>query len=194
MILPGSTDFPWPTLDLDPSKLIALTHELMAAGFRYGLGAKIVPLSLQAPDIYGTAEDGSHVPEVDCSGFVRWAVFHACGGLEIPDGSANQHDWFDDKGFKASNYDGALLDDGIVRIGFLSPSDTSEGIGHVMFAYAGWTCESHGGNGPDRRQVSTLGFAKSMHWYVASVVGIAPDPGPGAAPDHSPASTVETGN
>jgi len=38
-----------------------------------------------------------------------------------------------------------------VRIAFLSPSDTSSRIGHVVLIQNGRTLESHGGAGPDSR-------------------------------------------
>lgn len=172
-ILPATANYNFPQLNVKGDKLIALTQEMVAAGFTYGLGAKIVPLSLQGPDLIGTTEKGAKAKEVDCSGFVRWALYHATTAtgeaLAIPDGSATQHEWFEHLGFKTSGYDASLVLDNVIRIGFLTP-ESGGGIGHVVLALNGKTLESHGSHGPDRRVIADLSFAKEMFWFVASLV------------------------
>lgn len=131
--------FPYKSIDCAPAKLVALTKSLMDAGVTYELGAKVSPLSLQAGEF----------KSVDCSGFVRWAIYHASGVL-LPDGSANQHDWFASQGFKQSTLDAGTLNDNAVRIAFLTAADGG-GTGHVVLITGGKTLESHGGHGPDMR-------------------------------------------
>ena len=155
-ILPKSDAFEWPTIDMQPEKVVALTRSLMDAGVTYELGAKASPLSLQAGEF----------DSIDCSGFVRWAIYHATGqGLEIPDGSANQHEWANREGFKVSNFEAGLAKDGAIRIAFLTPEDGG-GIGHVMLIIDGLTCESHGHHGPDRRQWGSYDFMRLCSVYV----------------------------
>lgn len=164
--------FPWPTLNLTGDKLVALTEEVIGQHFSYGLGAKIDPLSLQGADLVGTDESGSHLKQVDCSGFVRWAIYHATAAtgdaLAISDGSAQQHAWFEPEGFKASGYDAALAKDGVVRIGFLTPDDGG-GVGHVVLILDGLTMESHGGKGPDRRVWGSEPWMAKMYVYVVAL-------------------------
>src|SRR5262249_20681679 len=62
-----------------------------------------------------------------------------------------QHDWVVSHGFQKSSVADAMMSDGIVRIGFLRPQDSSEGIGHVALIADGKTLESHGHVGPDSR-------------------------------------------
>lgn len=133
-------------LSLDPAKIVALTKSLMDAKITYGLGSKISPISLQATDL---AARGIH--SVDCSGFVRWAIWHATGSLvAMPDGSVQQHGWIDDRGLPKVAPSAAHADDGSIFIAFLTPEDGG-GVGHVMLITGGLTCESHGHHGPDRR-------------------------------------------
>lgn len=129
----------------------------MAAGVGYGLGSKIEPLSKQA---------GEGISLVDCSGFVRWVIYHAANGLTIPDGSVNQHDWADAQKFKQSDFAGALQHDNGVRIAFLRPQDTLEHVGHVVLIVNGQTAESHGHHGPDRRVWGSQGFMQHCSVYV----------------------------
>lgn len=158
-ILPASDGYAWPSLALDPNKIVALTESLMGEVV-YGLGAKIHPLSTMDPGDVGA---------VDCSGFVRWALFHALGqpeDFDFPDGSVQQHEWVGLKGFKETVFEAGELDDGAVRIAFLDPRDTSEHIGHVMLITGGKTCESHGGVGPDRRDWGSVGWMRRCSVYV----------------------------
>ena len=161
IISPSST-FPFPTLDMAIDKIQALTKSLEDVPVHYGLGAKVNPLSLQA---------GSF-DKVDCSGFVRWCVYHATGPVNpvvIPDGSATQHEWIKNQGFKHSTYEAGLLEDNVIRIAFLSPEQTSEKIGHVLLIINGTTYESHGGVGVSSRKWGSQGFMKIMNVYVLTL-------------------------
>ena len=159
-IIPPSSAFAFPTISFAGSKLQALTKSLMDAGVRYRLGAKAVPLSLQAGEFSA----------IDCSGVVRWAFFHGAG-ITIPDGSAVQHQWFEENGFKESDFDSGLLEDGVLRIAFLAPNDSIEHIGHVLLIYNKMCYESHGSTGPDGRRVwgSKPAWMPKMLVYVVNV-------------------------
>lgn len=146
--------YPW--LDLDPQKIVALTSSLIGAGVTYGLGSKIVPISLQAPQLQRA--------KVDCSGFVDWCCWHA-GATEVPDGSVSEHDWVKAQGFKPCDLGDVANKDGAVRIAFLSPEDGG-GVGHVMLIVDGRTCESHGGVGVDRRVWLSKPFMQKCSAYV----------------------------
>jgi len=161
-IVAKTKNFPWPTLDMELSKLQALTQSMEDAGWTYGFGAKVNSISAQAASV------GVGGRKVDCSGFTRWAIFHACTGLLVPDGSANFHSWCIATGFKPSTPDAMLLKDGAIRVAFLAPGDTPSGIGHVLFAANALTYESHGGKGPDSRAVdfSLHPFMARMHVFV----------------------------
>ena len=161
-------EYPW--LDMDPGKIVSLLKSLQSAGFRYESGpgvGKINPLSDQALDVPPSART------IDCSGFTRWAIYHALGqpeDFDFPDGSVNQHSWVDAKGFKASDYASGTLEDGAIRIAFLSPEDAvqagmSPNERHVMLLVNGYTCESHGGHGPDQRAWGSQPWMKFTQIY-----------------------------
>lgn len=156
----GFHGYPTPWLDVNPDKLIALTQSLIDAGFHYSRdgepGAKIKPIGLQATEVPQAER------YVDCSGFTRWALFHASNReLVIPDGSVNQREWCQHVGFKRSTPDACAAEDGAVRIAFLTPDGAvragmSAEERHVMLVTGGLTMESHGGKGPDRRNIHLL--------------------------------------
>jgi subtilisin family serine protease len=126
----------------------------------YGLGAKVPFLG---------AVPGRDFTKVDCSGFVREAIRLSTNPrVPFPDGSVVQHDWVKAHQFERSTVDDGADDDGVVRIAFLSPHDSPQGIGHVMLLSGGKTLESHGGTGPDSRIWADLGFRKKMSVYVLS--------------------------
>jgi cell wall-associated NlpC family hydrolase len=135
--------FAYPTLSVDMPTLYQITDNLMSEGCRYGLGAKAPSLGC----------DTHEIEAIDCSGFVRFALYRA-SGVTLPDGSVNQHDWVDAQGFKRSSVAAAALEDGVLRIAFLSPADGG-GVGHVMLVLNGYTLESHGHKGVDRRPWNT---------------------------------------
>ena len=61
----------------------------------YSFGAKAANLS----------EDTRFIDQIDCSGFVRYALARATNqALILPDGSSNQHDWADANLRKLAQY------------------------------------------------------------------------------------------
>ena len=169
-LIPPSDQFQWPTIPyaegVQPeAKLKALLGEL--SGWHYGLGSKIIPVQAQQPGLHGTDETGHAVMAIDCSGFTRWAVYHLTGGLvEMPDGSVNQHPWVEDMGLKPTFNDAGELEDGFLRIAFLTPEASGEDIGHVLLVLNGQTYESHGDLGPDSRHYAGLTFRNALQVYV----------------------------
>jgi len=146
-------------LVIPTTKIPALTSALIAAGCKYQLGAKADPLDSQPALIHA----------LDCSGFVRWAVFHASmaqpgqAPLDLPDGSVQQHDWSRAALAPDAN-DSGRQDDGILRIAFLAPSPDGE-PGHVMLIQNGLTCECYGHHGPGRRTWDSLPFMRTCEVY-----------------------------
>lgn len=113
------------------------------------------------------ARPGVDFKHVDCSGFVREAVWRATTPhLDIIDGSVRQHDWIRDSGFERGTVADAKQSDGVIRIAFLRPQDTSSHIGHVAFVHDGFTIESHGGVGPDSRPWTGAGWQAKAHVYI----------------------------
>lgn len=148
---------------IDIAKLKAYLAACMSQHVHYGLGDKAQ---------YGhLSEFPPTYTAIDCSGWVRCAIAYATnadpgGPFVIPDGSVNQHDFCDKVGLKRTDYVNAGLSDGHLRIAFLTPYDTSEGIGHVWIVLNGMTLESHGGSGPDSRKWNTPILLHSHNAYV----------------------------
>lgn len=170
LISPPSVLYPFPHLSIASSKIKALQASEITAGTSYGLGAKINPLSMQAAD-------PNWPGEVDCSGDFHWLTYHALGmpaNFDVPhvtesepDGSVNQHGWLIANHFKHSTLDSAINErDGFVRVGVLSPSDTSEGIGHIFITIDGMTYESHGGVGVSSRVLADTPILHNAHYFV----------------------------
>lgn len=152
--------FPFLTMGLDISKARAFLQACMNSSPRvaYGLGAK-VPFHGAAP--------GQQFKRVDCSGFIREAIWRATSPhLNFPDGSVVQHDWVRARNYKRSTPGSALNKDGAVRIAFLRPQDVSSGVGHVALIHNGQTLESHGGVGPNSRPWSNTGWQAKTFVYV----------------------------
>lgn len=125
--------------------LQAITHRMMLLGMHYGLGSKI-PLS--------TPVEKCRNKRIDCSGMVRYLVYHSTDGPAIiPDGSYNQKDWVSARTDRV-DYDVVGEDLNSLFIAFISPSSTHR-IGHVWICRSGWTYESHGGVGPNSRRWDT---------------------------------------
>ena len=155
----ASTVAGFASLDLDVGKLLDALRACEARGVVYGLGSKAAEHAGQKyvfdyPPTFGS---------VDCSGWSRWAIYHATGGaLLIPDGSANQNDWAGQQGFKHYGPDKAHVTyqsiggnkDNYLRMAFCRAS-ASETIGHVWFTLNAFTLESHGGVGPSSRPFDT---------------------------------------
>jgi lysozyme family protein len=113
------------------------------------------------------AEPGKDFQAVDCSGFVREAIWRATAPhLVFPDGSVVQHDWIRAHGFERTTGDAALQEDGAVRIAFLSPQDSPQRVGHVVLIHNAATLESHGGVGPDSRPWTKTGWQAKAFVYV----------------------------
>lgn len=147
----------FPSVPLDEDRLRELVAACRKAGVRYGLGSK-------APSL--TAVPGRDFGAIDCSGFVRWALYQASDGrLKLPDGSVNQQDWVRANNYKKSDIEAGKLADGRVRIAFMSPSDGG-GVGHVALVLNGKTLESHGGKGPNRRAWTGAGWQAKARVYV----------------------------
>ncbi len=153
-IIPKSLQYGWTSMQFDVALLRNIVAKQIAGNWKYALGAKI-PLDLATIPIAG---------ETDCSGEVRYLI-HRCAGVDIPDGSANQHEWVRANGFKASSIEAGRLQDGGVRVAFLTPADGG-GIGHVALIMNGATFESHGGKGPDTRPWTGSGWQAKAHVYV----------------------------
>lgn len=148
-----------PAIPLDIDAVRAFEKQCRDAGVHYGLGAKVP---------HHGAVPGKDFEAVDCSGFVREAIFRATAPpvKNFPDGSVNQHDFIRGKGFaKGSPADG-LKKDGTVRMAFLRPQDSPHGIGHVAFIHNGRTLESHGGVGPDSREWTNTAWQAKTFVYV----------------------------
>ena len=132
----------WKVLPVDEKKLRECVAACRRAGVRYGLGSKAPTLS---------AEPGKHFSRIDCSGFVRWAIYKATDGTVImPDGSWFQAAWARKQGFKESTSESCLLKDGRVRLAYWK-NKQSAGISHIALVLNGKTLESHGSRGPNRR-------------------------------------------
>jgi hypothetical protein len=138
----------------------------------YGLGKKVPRLD---------AVPGRDFTQVDCSGFVREAIRLATTPtLALPDGSVVQHDWVSGHGFERSTVADAKIDDGIVRIAFLRPQDSAQGIGHVALISGAKTVESHGGVGPDSRVWDGASWQAKTSIYVLARSGQVALPAPAA--------------
>lgn len=149
-----------PTIPLDISLaqafLDACVHAVPRVG--YGLGAKVP---------FHGASPGRDFKAVDCSGFIREAIWRATSPHQgFPDGSVVQHDWIRDRSFERSTPDAALQQDGVIRIAFLRPQDSPNHIGHVVLIHNARTLESHGGVGPDSRAWTKAGWQGKAFVYV----------------------------
>lgn len=140
-----------------PLAAALLLSALAACQFRgvgYGLGSK-------APEGHPPQPQFSVKPNfrrIDCSGFVRWALWVATkGAVLLPDGSAVQNDWCAAMGLKRTDYANCALQDGHVRLCFHRPNGRGgDRMGHVWLVYGdgsgvAMTLESYGGHGPGRR-------------------------------------------
>jgi lysozyme family protein len=143
-------------LPLVQSFLAACTSTLPR--ITYGLGAK-VPFHGAVP--------GKDFQKVDCSGFVREAIWRATlPHQSFPDGSVVQHDWIRERNFARSSPEAAAQSDGAIRIAFLRPQDSPQRIGHVVLIHNAQTLESHGGVGPDSRPWTKDGWQAKALVYV----------------------------
>jgi hypothetical protein len=146
-------------LPVNTAKLVQLVRDMRAAGVKYAIGNAAHPT---VGKVSSLSEPVSSITALDCSGFVRYALYQAGGG-QIPDGSVRQQEWFARQGFAALNYQKtAGLVDNHLRIAFLVGHP-----GHVWMVLNGLTIESHGGVGPDRRAWNTpVLFKGANHCYL----------------------------
>jgi hypothetical protein len=151
------------TIALDIDAVKAFLTACRDAGVSYGVraGAKVP---------FHGATPGRDFKHVDCSGFVREAIWRATTPhLNIIDGSVRQREeWILAGGFERSSVDEARSLDGVVRIAFLKPQDSPSRIGHVAFVHNASTIESHGGVGPDSRPWNGAGWQAKAFVYVLS--------------------------
>lgn len=128
------------TLQLEKNVLLSLTDDLMDGHVSYKFGAK--PL---------LTKDPADVKEADCSGFVRYLLYHASDKrIKIPAGSWHQEEWCKNSGLESVAYSTAALNDGCLRIAFLPKKNGNPR--HVWLILNGQTIESHGRTtGPNRR-------------------------------------------
>ena len=155
-VTPPTDTFPWPTISVNIDLLKLLSDRTVRPGNQYEFGGKV---SLGA--------DSSLVALVgiDCSGYVRWLVHRATDeAVTMPDGSAIQHEWVREAGFKESDVASACLLDGALRIAFLAPQGGK--AGHVALIRNGLTFESNGGDGPNRRAWNGKGWQAKTRVYV----------------------------
>jgi hypothetical protein len=149
-----------PQLAIDIDRALAFLHDCQTSTPRvtYGLGAKVPFLG---------AVPGRDFQRVDCSGFVREAIRRSTQPTAaFPDGSVVQHEWVRSRGYEhGAVADGAKTDKS-VRIAFLSPQASPQGIGHVVLIYQGKTLESHGGVGPDSRPWTGTGWQSKVDMFV----------------------------
>jgi cell wall-associated NlpC family hydrolase len=111
-------------------------------GVSYRLGAKFDDITAEHPIAH----------HVDCSGYIRWLVFHGSGGvLHLPDGSVNQHAFIQQQMFSARDYSKVLSNTSdAVYICFLRPTERK--AGHVWLLRNGQTMESRSGKGISTRR------------------------------------------
>ncbi len=144
-------------------KWVRTMNHALTLGVKYGFGSKFGDITMWTP------------PEkrVDCSGFIRWGIYHASGGtVTAPDGSWNQKEWCIKEGFQRVHYDAARTDRrGFVYLAGYSPKKWR--AGHIWFCRNGISWESHGGKGIAVRNASTLVLRRRSEWcfLLSSDVG-----------------------
>ena len=131
-------------------KLPALLGEMHNWG--YSLGAKVSPLSRQQPGLSNFTGGTT----IDCSGFVLWALWHLTGGTFSLDpmthNSGSIFGWLSEEGYEPCKAFSGHEQDSLLRCFYLNPSDTGDGIGHILLTLNGFTFESFGGHGPGSRE------------------------------------------
>jgi len=138
------TTYPYKTISIDKAKLLSRISAAIGK-VTYDLGAK--------PRL-GTLP-GSGFTKSDCSGFVRWLLYAATGGaIKLLPGSWHQQEWCKSQNFKKTDYlQHAGLQDHRLRVAFINAKNGK--VGHVWLILDGYTLESHGGKGANRRKWNT---------------------------------------
>ena len=123
---------------LSKSRIRTLHRAGMEQGIPYVWGDKPA-LNLVIPDIPGS----------DCSGWVRYLVYHVSQGVcLLPEGSFEQHAHL--KTFlRPYPYGGATQIKGNLFLAFIEPA--KQHAGHVWFVLDGVTLECYGGHGVGSR-------------------------------------------
>ena len=131
---------------VDIPYLLKLMALCVAAHVRYLMGGKAHDLDIVPLD----------TGEIDCSGFMRWLLYHATrGALLMPDGSCNEGDDLAALGFKPTDPQNCALADGHVRV-CIHIADEKDDTGHIWLAYLSRTMESHGGVGVSARDWNVM--------------------------------------
>lgn len=139
-------------------------------GVKYKLGGKASPLS-RTP---------SAIQNIDCSGYVRYMLYHCAGGLMIPDGSWNQRDCCERSGLEEVPYKtDAMVGAGTLYLAFATPHTNGVGkVGHVWFVYNGKTYESYSSKGVGSLSASQSWRASHVHkafvYPTTATVGATP--------------------
>ena len=133
-------------------------------GWTYLWGAKITPLALQYPDVYGTSQQGERVDACDCSADVLWSLYHLTGGEVSLDplshNSTSVHGYLREEGYECClPSDGHMLD-GKLRLYYLPPE--SEEAPHILLVCMGMTFESNGTFGPTSQAWGSRTYHKHM--------------------------------
>ncbi len=141
---PKATTGPLAGYSVAPVDIVYLLHLMalcVSAHVRYLMGGK-------AHDLMAVPLD---VSEIDCSGFMRWLLYHATrGALLMPDGSCNEGEDLSQLGFKPTDPQNCALADGHVRV-CIHIADDKDDTGHIWLVLNGITYESHGGVGVSSR-------------------------------------------
>jgi cell wall-associated NlpC family hydrolase len=142
-------------LDVEPD-ILKFYHTEHIGRVKYKLGVK--------PAVSTKLCD---VTTADCSGWVRWLMYHAAG-VELPQGSWFQKEWFDTRNFKKSDYKiVAACKDNRLRVAFFDPDKS--GVGHIWLILNGKTIECYSGQGVGRRRWNNSTLMKRVaHCYVVS--------------------------
>ena len=131
------------------SKVVSVSLSNLQSRFDSENGRVLYKLGAKAPSLGCPA---SLIRLIDCSGFVRDALFFATGGkLILPEGSQPQRDWCEENGlYRLKHYSDveyAREDDSRLFIAFLSPHPGSEWPRHVWLIHQARTMESCGSHG-----------------------------------------------
>lgn len=142
-------------LPINQPKFDACAALLIARRTPYVFGGKVRDLSANPPTF---AKDGSATGGIDCSGFMRWLLFHATietdrvppDGIDIGDGSFTQGGFLRSYGLKPTDPANCGLEDGHLRLCVHHP-DELDYTGHIWAVRNRVTTESYGGHGPGHR-------------------------------------------
>jgi len=160
---PKTADYPFASFSVNLDVLKAVTANMIAIPVEYGWGAKAYPIGVDSHSFRGKDEHGKIGAFVDCSGFTRYAGKKL--GIDMPDGSVNQHDWAKEIGLKVCHPSDCSNKDGRLRMFFLPPHGKQ--AGHTGFILNDHILESHGHKGvDDQRLWSKTPWASSCEVFV----------------------------